>query len=61
VLGSLLEESLRRSLIIFDGDPAGFVTRPISGTLLAAFLVVALLPLLRAALARRRTDSKELV
>ena len=61
VLGSLLEESLRRSLIIFDGDPIGFVTRPISGTLLAAFVVVALVPLVRAALARRRTDSKELV
>jgi putative tricarboxylic transport membrane protein len=61
VLGSLLEESLRRSLIIFEGDPTGFVTRPISGTLLAAFVVVALLPLVRAALARRRSDSKELV
>jgi putative tricarboxylic transport membrane protein len=58
VLGSLLEESLRRSLIIFEGDPTGFVTRPISGTLLAAFVVVALLPLVRAALAQRRSDSK---
>jgi putative tricarboxylic transport membrane protein len=59
VLGSLLEESLRRSLIIFEGDATGFVTRPISGTLLAAFVVVALLPLVRAVMARRRSESKE--
>ncbi|GAA3388874.1 tripartite tricarboxylate transporter permease [Cryptosporangium minutisporangium] len=44
VLGSLLETSLRRSLLLFDGDPSGFFTRPISGTLLAVFLTVALLP-----------------
>ncbi|SDD57155.1 putative tricarboxylic transport membrane protein [Geodermatophilus telluris] len=74
VLGSLLEESLRRSLLLFGGDPTGFLTRPISGTLLALFLVVALLPLVRplvrAALGRRRApaptdthhpDHKELV
>ncbi|MCW3843276.1 tripartite tricarboxylate transporter permease [Micromonospora yasonensis] len=70
VLGSLLENSLRRSLLIFDGDPIGFFTRPISGTLLAVFLLVALLPPLRAALRRRPAaprpdpapqDTKELV
>ena len=44
VLGSLLESSLRRSLLIFDGDPAGFFTRPISGTLLVVFVLVAVLP-----------------
>ncbi|GAA3599014.1 tripartite tricarboxylate transporter permease [Kineosporia mesophila] len=47
VLGTLLEDSLRRSLLLFGGDPTGFVTRPISGVLLAAFVVVALLPLAR--------------
>jgi putative tricarboxylic transport membrane protein len=59
VLGTLLEDSLRRSLIIFDGDATGFVTRPISGVLLAVFLLVVLLPPVRAALTRRhasRTD-----
>ncbi|MGY1643271.1 tripartite tricarboxylate transporter permease [Geodermatophilus sp. SYSU D00703] len=65
VLGSLLEESLRRSLLIFEGDPTGFFTRPISGTLFVLFLLVALLPLIRAALSRRRAparrDTKELV
>lgn len=54
VLGSLLEESLRRSLLIFDGDATGFFTRPISGTLLVAFVLVAALPGVRALLRRRK-------
>ncbi|MGS2618692.1 tripartite tricarboxylate transporter permease [Micromonospora sp. LZ34] len=58
VLGSLLEDSLRRSLLIFDGNATGFFTRPISGTLLALFLLVALLPPIRSALARRPATSK---
>ncbi|MDA3647444.1 tripartite tricarboxylate transporter permease [Saccharopolyspora indica] len=45
VLGSLLETSLRRSLLLFEGDPTGFLTRPISGTLLILLAVVALFPL----------------
>lgn len=57
VLGSLLEDSLRRSLLIFNGDATGFFTRPISGTLLVVFLLVALLPPIRAALARRRATA----
>ncbi|MGY1620768.1 tripartite tricarboxylate transporter permease [Geodermatophilus sp. SYSU D00965] len=65
VLGSLLEESLRRSLLIFEGDPTGFFTRPISGTLFVLFLLVALLPAVQALRHRRRaadtTDTKELV
>jgi putative tricarboxylic transport membrane protein len=66
VLGSLLEDSLRRSLLLFDGNPTGFLTRPISGTLLAVFLAVVLLPPLQAARNRRadartRHDTKELV
>ncbi|MFE9689204.1 tripartite tricarboxylate transporter permease [Micromonospora sp. NPDC005806] len=70
VLGSLLEDSLRRSLLIFNGDATGFLTRPISGTLFVVFLLVALLPPIRAALTRRRAtshpatashDTKELV
>ena len=58
VLGSLLEDSLRRSLLIFDGDATGFFTRPISGTLLAVFVLVAVVPALRA-LARRRAASTQ--
>ncbi|MBB2947274.1 putative tricarboxylic transport membrane protein [Actinoplanes lutulentus] len=55
VLGSLLETSLRRSLLLFDGDPTGFVTRPISGVLLAVLIAVILLP--AAQLLRRRTQA----
>ncbi len=59
VLGTLLEDSLRRSLLIFDGDPTEFLARPISGTLLVIFLLVAFLPPIRAAVARRRTTSAD--
>jgi len=50
VLGPLLEEHLRRAMIISRGDPTVFLTRPISATLLAiglAAVVVALLPAVR--------------
>ncbi|MGK2866588.1 MAG: tripartite tricarboxylate transporter permease [Mycobacterium sp.] len=53
VLGTIIEASTRRSLLIFDGDPTGFITRPISGGILAIFLVLALLPALQY-LRRRR-------
>jgi putative tricarboxylic transport membrane protein len=46
ILGPLLEENLRRSLLISRGDPTVFVTRPIS----AAFLTVTLLLVLVAVL-----------
>lgn len=55
VLGPLLEEHLRRAMIISHGNPAVFVTRPISAGLLAAAaaaLVLALLPSIR----RKRQD-----
>jgi TctA family transporter len=47
VLGPLLEENLRRAMILSRGDPMTFVTRPISAILLAisvAVLVVVFLP-----------------
>jgi putative tricarboxylic transport membrane protein len=47
VLGSLVESSARRSMLIFGGDPTGFFTRPLSGSILAIFVVVALLPVVR--------------
>lgn len=54
VLGSLLESSMRRSLLVFEGDVTGFFTRPISGTLLVIFVIVALLPIIKSAIERRR-------
>jgi putative tricarboxylic transport membrane protein len=50
VLGPLLEEHLRRAMIISHGDPSVFVTRPISAVLLllaVAALVLAVLPGIR--------------
>jgi TctA family transporter len=47
VLGPLLEENLRRAMILSRGDPSTFVTRPISLTLLLialAVLVIVFLP-----------------
>jgi putative tricarboxylic transport membrane protein len=54
VLGSLLESSLRRSLLVFGGDPMGFFGRPISATLLLVFVMVALLPVIKTMLAKRK-------
>lgn len=50
VLGPMLEENLRRAMILGRGDPSTFVTRPISLTLLlltVAVLVVMLMPAIR--------------
>jgi putative tricarboxylic transport membrane protein len=50
VLGPLLEENLRRAMILSRGDFSTFLTRPISATLLvltAAVLIVVLLPSVR--------------
>lgn len=51
VLGPMLEENLRRAMIISRGDPTVFVTHPLSLVLLlmsAALLAVVLLPSIRA-------------
>ena len=47
VLGRLLEEKLRQSLIISDGNPLTFIQSPLSATLLAIgmmALIVAISP-----------------
>jgi len=36
----MMEENLRRALLLSRGDPAVFVTRPISATLLVISLVL---------------------
>ena len=51
VLGPMLEENLRRAMILSRGDPTIFVTRPISAAacsrIAAAVLVVVFLPSVR--------------
>ena len=55
VLGPLMETSLRQSLILSDGSFGIFVTRPISGTLLALGAAMVALPLARRLFAQRAT------
>jgi TctA family transporter len=44
VLGPLMEENLRRALLISRGDPSVFVTRPISlGFVIATVLILVLM------------------
>lgn len=40
ILGPMLEENLRRSMLISRGDPSIFVTRPLSAILLVLALVL---------------------
>jgi len=50
VLGPLMEENLRRAMLIARGDATVFITRPISGGLLAValiLLIIAALPTIR--------------
>jgi putative tricarboxylic transport membrane protein len=50
VLGPLMEENLRRAMLIARGDATVFITRPISGGLLAValiLLIIAVLPNIR--------------
>lgn len=54
VLGPMLERSLRRSLLMSDGSPAIFFTRPIS----AAFLILALLFLISPFFKKERIGKK---
>ncbi len=46
VLGPMLEENLRRAMILGRGDPTTFLTRPISATLLVMTLIVLVVVLL---------------
>jgi len=54
VLGPMLESSLRRALMMSDGSPGIFLTRPIS----AAFLIVAVIFLLSPLFTRERIGKK---
>jgi putative tricarboxylic transport membrane protein len=50
VLGPLMEENLRRAMLIARGDATVFITRPISGVLIAlavGLLLIAALPMIR--------------
>ena len=51
ILGPMMEENLRRALLLSRGDWSTFATRPLSASLLAAsvlMIVVVMLPSIRA-------------
>ncbi len=43
ILGPMMEENLRRALLLSRGDPSVFVTRPISGVMLAIAVILLLI------------------
>jgi putative tricarboxylic transport membrane protein len=46
VLGPLMEENLRRAMLISRGDPSVFFTRPISGTFMVLSILLLILMVL---------------
>jgi putative tricarboxylic transport membrane protein len=58
VLGSVMETAVRQSLLILGGNPMGFFTRPISGTVLVALSVVLALPGVRLLVRRRKEKER---
>ena len=56
VLGPMMEENLRRALLLSRGDPAVFFTRPISATLLAIALLL-LIIVISPAVSRKREEA----
>lgn len=54
ILGNLMEENFRRSLLLSDGDPTIFLTRPISILILGFALFSILLPIIQ----KREKNSK---
>jgi TctA family transporter len=59
IVGPLLEENLRRALLVSRGDPTVFVTRPISGTLVVGAVLLLLVLLLPAVQRGREAALKE--
>jgi putative tricarboxylic transport membrane protein len=54
ILGPMMEENLRRALLLSRGDPAVFVTRPISAVMLA--MAVGLLLIIVAPSIRKKRE-----
>jgi len=59
VLGPMLEEYFRRAMLISQGNPMIFITRPISGTLIALVVILLVLVLLPSIRKGRETAFKE--
>jgi TctA family transporter len=59
ILGPLMEEYLRRAMLLSRGNPMVFITRPISATLLALGLVAIIAASLPALVKKRETVFRE--
>jgi putative tricarboxylic transport membrane protein len=58
VLGSLMETAVRQSLRIFGGDVMGFVTRPISGTIIGVIILLTVAIPIAKVMLRKRAERK---
>ncbi|MBV5333071.1 tripartite tricarboxylate transporter permease, partial [bacterium] len=58
ILGPMLEENLRRAMLLSGGDATVFFTRPISAVLLATVAII-LLVMLSPVVLRKRTEIVE--
>jgi putative tricarboxylic transport membrane protein len=59
ILGPLIEDNLRRALILDDGSPFGFFTRPFSATLLVIIIIMLISPALSKLLLGRTVKLEE--
>ncbi|NSY39349.1 tripartite tricarboxylate transporter permease [Leisingera sp. ANG59] len=59
ILGPMLEEHLRRTMLLYDGDLSVFFTRPLSGVFMAWTILLLLLPVFAALTRRRRAKTGE--
>ena len=59
ILGPMMEENLRRALLLARGDWSAFVTRPLSGALLAAALLMVIVVMLPSIRQKREVTFKE--
>lgn len=58
VLGPMMEENLRRALLIARGDPTVFVTRPLSAVFIGLTALILILTLSRGRLSRKSRTAK---
>ncbi|MEM9763257.1 MAG: tripartite tricarboxylate transporter permease, partial [Pseudomonadota bacterium] len=58
VLGGTTEQTLRQSLLLSDGDPSIFLTRPIAGPITVMAIILILLPLITM-IRRKRREKRE--
>jgi TctA family transporter len=57
VMGPMMEENLRRSMLLSQGDPMVFITRPISlGFILATVFLIILMTIVPVIRKRRQKD-----